>query len=51
MRLQGRFKLKYSLIKFNQKSIELIIKKFEDFQKNKNAMEEYNNNNIIDLKE
>ena len=51
MRLQGRFKLKYSLIKFNQKSIELIIKKFEDFQKNKKSMEEYNNNNIIDLKE
>ena len=52
LRLQGRFKLKYSLIKFNQKSIELIIKKFEDFQKNKNSMEEeYNNNNIIDLKE
>ena len=48
MRLQGRFKLKYSLIKFNQKSIELIIKKFEDIQKNKNLMEE-KNNNIINL--
>jgi U3 small nucleolar RNA-associated protein 12 len=53
LRLQGRFKLKYSLIKFNQKSIELIVKKFQDFQKNKNLMEDYNikNNNIIDLKE
>jgi U3 small nucleolar RNA-associated protein 12 len=53
LRLQGRFKLKYSLIKFNQKSIELIVKKFQDFQKNKNLMEDYNikNNNIIDSKE
>ena len=54
LRLQGRFKLKYSLIKFNQKSIELIIKKFEDIQKNKNLLEEKNNNNnnnIINLKE
>ena len=52
LRLQGRFKLKYSLIKFNQKSIELIIKKFEDIQKNKNLMEEKNNNNnIINLTE
>ena len=34
-RLQGRFKLKYSLIKFNEKSIELIIKKFQDFEKNR----------------
>ena len=51
-RLQGRFKLKYSLIKFNSKSIELIIKKFQDIQKNKNLMnEEIKNNNIIDLKE
>ena len=53
-RLQGRFKLKYSLIKFNEKSIELIIKKFQDFEKNKNLMKEDNNNinnNIIDLKE
>ena len=48
LRLQGRFKLKYSLIKFNQKSIELIIKKFEEIQKNKNLMEE-KNNNIINL--
>ena len=50
MRLQGRFKLKYSLIKFNQKSIELIIKKFQDFQKNKNLMNN-NKNNILDLEE
>ena len=51
-RLQGRFKLKYSLIKFNSKSIELIIKKFQDIEKNKNLMkEEIGNNNIIDLKE
>ena len=50
MRLQGRFKLKYSLIKFNQKSIELIIKKFQDFQKNKNLMND-NKNNILDLEE
>ena len=51
-RLQGRFKLKYSLIKFNEKSIELIIKKFQDFEKNKNLMKEDNiNNNIINLNE
>ena len=51
-RLQGRFKLKYSLIKFNSKSIELIIKKFQDIEKNKKQMkEEFSNNNIIDLKE
>ena len=51
-RLQGRFKLKYSLIKFNSKSIELIIKKFQDIEKNKNSMkEEMANNNIIDLQE
>ena len=50
-RLQGRFKLKYSLIKFNSKSIELIIKKFQDIQKNKNLMNEEMTNNIIDLKE
>ena len=51
-RLQGRFKLKYSLIKFNSKSIELIIKKYQDIEKNKNLMkEEMGNNNIIDLKE
>ena len=51
MRLQGRFKLKYSLIKFNQKSIELIIKKFQDFQKNKNLMNEDKNHNILGLEE
>ena len=51
MRLQGRFKLKYSLIKFNQKSIELIIKKFQDFQKNKNFMNEEKNHNILGLEE
>ena len=50
-RLQGRFKLKYSLIKFNSKSIELIIKKFQDIQKNKNLMREEMANNIIDIKE
>ena len=51
-RLQGRFKLKYSLIKFNTKSIELIIKKFQDIEKNKSLMrEEMAKNNIIDLKE
>ena len=51
-RLQGRFKLKYSLIKFNEKSIELIIKKFQDFEKNKNLMKEDNiNKNIINLNE
>ena len=50
MRLQGRFKLKYSLIKFNQKSIELIIKKFQDFQKNKNLINS-DKNNILDLEE
>ena len=51
-RLQGRFKLKYSLIKFNEISIELIIKKFQDFEKNKNLMKEDNiNNNIINLNE
>ena len=51
MRLQGRFKLKYSLIKFNQKSIELIIKKFQDFQKNKKLMDEDKNHNVLDLEE
>ena len=50
MRLQGRFKLKYSLIKFNQKSIELIIKKFQDIQKNKNFIEN-DKSNILDLEE
>ena len=49
-RLQGRFKLKYSLIKFNEKSIELIIKKFQDFEKNKNLMNN-NKNNVLDLEE
>ena len=50
-RLQGRFKLKYSLIKFNSKSIELIIKKFQDIEKNKKLMREEMTNNIIDIKE
>ena len=50
MRLQGRFKLTYSWIKFNQKSIELIIKKFQDIQKNKNFIEN-DKSNILDLEE
>ena len=49
-RLKGRLKLKYALIKGNSKSIEFIIKKYNEIEKNKKQMENEGFNNFdVDL--